>query len=254
MELDEFCPDCGKNFAKVEKVCQCTMCEKVFCENHSKSGLKKEIMCRDCFKILIRKKMIKDYGPIAIKLDKELRVLNCSKASSRLQLEKKRDAHKRLKSQLESLKSQHLEKIQALKVNVSNILSSNFSQQNAALCLEKALKDIQECVKLKKSEFILILSTLDKLVQEKTALNYEVYNLDKLIEYLRMSEKDNIPFIRLKKFCCLNCYKKLKDNFRKHYASNLFRNSAIAESIKNDRHNAKSLGKYNTDACNCSIH
>ncbi|OMJ86391.1 hypothetical protein SteCoe_12118 [Stentor coeruleus] len=253
MELGESCPDCGKNFAKVEKVCECTMCQKMFCENHSKLGSRKEVLCRGCFRILLRKKMIKDYGPVAIKLDKDLRILKANKTTSRLQLEKKRNTHKRLKSQLESLKSQHLEKIQALKDNISNTISSNLSLQNAVVCLEKALKDIQECVKLKKSEFILTLSTLDKLVQEKTALSHEVHNLDKLIEYLKMNSKNNIPAIRLKRFCCLNCYKKLKDKFRKHYASNSFGNSVIAESIKRDKYSVKSLPNYRGDACNCSI-
>lgn len=254
MEIGESCPDCGKNFANVENTCQCAMCQKVFCENHSKSGSRKEVLCRDCFKILIRKKMIKDYGPVAIKLDKELRILKANKTSSRLQLEKKRNTHKRLKSQLESLKSQHLEKIRTLKANISNAISSNSSLQNATMCLEKALKDIQECVKLKKSEFILTLNTLDKLVQEKTALSHEVYNLDKLIEYLKTNRKTYVPILRLKRFCCLNCYKKLKDKFRKHYASGLFGTSLITESIKKDKHSVKSLPSYNTDACNCSIY
>ena len=249
------CQDCDKHLISKIKSAQCSNCKVIFCKNHSRLGTKRQIICRKCYKCLLKKEIAKDYLAAGKYLSNALSVAREQEAVAKLDLGKKNETRKRLIIQLQTINDKHIETINTIENNINCTQNSNQYLENAAFSLKFVLSDLQQRVVEKKSEVILTLNALDALFKEKLQLNYEIETIAKMIQTHHNKKQLFIHYTKLPIFCCASCLEKVKLSFSNQVPKRRNRHKPPKKNLRKiDKSSIQSLPNPDSNACVCSIY
>ena len=254
-EKYKICPFCDKELTAEIKKAKCSRCKIFFCEKHSKIGPKRNIICRRCFKSMLKKKASKEYISTVKELSGELVCIREQQSTEILRLEQKTESVKRLEIQLKSMKIQHIEAIDNIKNQIKITQNSNKCLEQAAKTLKIAFSDIKQCEIQKKAEMALTLNSLELLFKEKIQLNHEIQVILNLIRSHSYKKQLFINNTKLNVLCCNICHSKLKNMFKKLFLGRLKKGYTfpIKSIRKPEKSGVKLCQADNTEACNCII-